>query len=123
VLAVVVVLSVHLFFVAHRPSAPGTKPAPEIGMTGWPIEKLSPKEEQANRQRASQALREAIAEQEAKVHALQGATSNASPADAAELAKQERILAAMGRIEEGSANKASLYDAKRAESESERRRD
>lgn len=107
VLILVLVLSARLFLMAHRPPKEQPRPVQEIGMTGWPIQKLSPEEERVHQLRALQALREAIVQQDAKVRALQGANTNSSPTEAEELHKQERILAAMKKIEHESANKAS----------------
>ena len=106
-LVAVLVLSARLFLIAHRPQEPQPQRTREIGMTGWPIQKLSPEEERANHRRERQALREAIVQQETKVQALQEANTVASLADVEELQKQEAILAAMRNIEQESANKAS----------------
>ncbi len=83
------------------------QPKVERDMLGWPVRELSPEEERRNRVRGTQALREATAEQEAKVTALRAKLAGASVPDTKkqELEHQEKILAAMkGLLEKELAN-------------------
>jgi len=100
-LGLVLALSVHLFLQAHPKSQP-PQPAPELGMTGWPVQKLSPEEKRQNWERAMVALRNAMRDQEEKVAALQAALgSSPSPETTAELQHEEKVLTLMKqRIQE-----------------------
>ena len=100
VLGASLVAAIVVPIVQSRRKEPAPQPKVELDMLGWPVRELSPEEERQNRGRAVQALqalREATAEQEAKVTALRAELAGASLPDAKkqELEHQEEILATM----------------------------